>query len=918
MRTFASISKKKASARSTHTLRPPVYGLDRTRQAGTIRHILGTSRIQPKLTVGAPNDVCEQEADRAADAVMRMPDEASARRPLEGDARVQLTPLGNDANGADLQRQVEEEEEEEELLQPKSEGSDRPPVTPALEGAIAGRRGTGRLLPAQRRAFFEPRMQFDFSKVNVHTDNEAAQMNQALGARAFTYGRDIFFGAGEYAPETQSGEHLLAHELAHVIQQGRSGAYPATVAQQAGLEQAADIAAAALTTTDHRFVSVSGASANWLACNRRSSRGSHGLRRGTADGVQFQEGPRDVIALRLSNISGDMSSILSSIDAVMANFGSADRSYVRALDFAALLAARLAELGHPAATGGGSRMSRDRWLTIRVRIVRGQGGRIEGLRLMPQAQVTEAPEGLAIEGEQPEPVLEVRPPVVEAPREEPAESTGWRGWAESIGEGLEAAGDLVSGRWFWDPIMDQMAEWERDLAAIGETEGRTIEVSGTEAALIPIGILFTVIYGILGTANLLAEVNPYNLVLRELSRRARALSGSYTRAQFERDMRVVGEEAWGILTLGLGRAIDHMREGIRDANTFRTTQAVTEIVMAIEAVIGLVAGVRSMSSSARMSAAVEAEAATGVEAGAVEAATRPTEPGPGAVERSTVPAPDLPYRTTEPGAGAAERATVPEPDLPYRTTESGAGAAERATVPEADLPHRATEPGVGAAERTTVPEPGLAERPTEAGPAPTERTATPEQGPPTEGRPTGPTGGLRVRRPIRDLAEARQLRDRLVSEAEGVELMPDHAYFAEEYRALGGTGEVPYAYEQTNGRVVFDTTRVGWPSQQALRRGAVHQAARARAAREARVAAEAAMREASAARWQQRVDTPVEARAAIDRQLEAGMRRQVRLLLSEETYLSRWRAAGGGDPVPVAFFDTEGVLWVNQPGLGGM
>ncbi|MGD9788977.1 MAG: DUF4157 domain-containing protein, partial [Sulfuricellaceae bacterium] len=726
-------------------------------------------------------------------------------------------------------------------------------------------------------------MQFDFSQVKVHTDNEAAQMNQALGARAFTYGRDIFFGAGEYAPETQSGEHLLAHELAHVIQQGRSGAYPATVAQQAGLEQAADIAAAALTATDHRFVSVSGASANWLACNRRSSRGSHGLRRGTADGVQFQEGPRDVIALRLSNISGDMSSILSSIDAVMANFGSADRSCVRALDFAALLEARLAALGHPAATGGGSRMSRDRWLTIRVRIVRGQGGRIEGLRLMPQAQVTEAPEGLAIEGEQPEPVLEVRPPVVEAPREEQAEPTGWRRWAESIGEGLEAAGDLVSGRWFWDPIMGQMAEWERDLAAIGETEGRTIEVSGTEAALIPIGILFTVIYGILGTANLLAQVNPYNLALQGLSRRARALSGSYNRAQFERDMRVVGEEAWGILTLGLGRAIDHMREGIRDANTFRTTQAVTEIVMAIEAVIGLVAGVRSMSSSARMSAAVEAEAATGVEAGAAEAATRPTEPGPGAVERSTVPEPDLPYRTTEPGAGAAERATVPEPDLP----------------------HRATEPGVGAAERTTVPESGLAERPTEAGPAPTERTTTPEQGPPTEGPPTGPGGGLRVRRPIRDLAEARQLRDRLVSEAEGVELMPDHAYFAEEYRALGGTGEVPYAYEQTNGRVVVDASRTGWPPDAVTRMGAERLAARAEAARPA------------VEGWSEGVASGVRAAPVRIDSLAEAQRLQQAYVQGERSggYVNHidpaelqrhWEASGGEGPAPMAWVDEAG------------
>lgn len=62
-------------------------------------------------------------------------------------------------------------------------------------------------------------MRHDFSKVRVHTDNEAVQMNQKLGARAFTHGRDIYFGAGQNKPQSTAGERLLAHELTHVVQQ---------------------------------------------------------------------------------------------------------------------------------------------------------------------------------------------------------------------------------------------------------------------------------------------------------------------------------------------------------------------------------------------------------------------------------------------------------------------------------------------------------------------------------------------------------------------------------------------------------------------------------------------------------------------------------------------------------------------------
>lgn len=64
----------------------------------------------------------------------------------------------------------------------------------------------------------------DFSGVRVHADREAARLSRAFGARAFTVGSHVYFGAGEYSPGHERGLHLLAHELTHVIQQEGSGA----------------------------------------------------------------------------------------------------------------------------------------------------------------------------------------------------------------------------------------------------------------------------------------------------------------------------------------------------------------------------------------------------------------------------------------------------------------------------------------------------------------------------------------------------------------------------------------------------------------------------------------------------------------------------------------------------------------------
>jgi uncharacterized protein DUF4157 len=88
-----------------------------------------------------------------------------------------------------------------------------------LPVAAVGLPSAGRLLEPATRAFMEPRLGRNFSEVRIHTDDHAARSAAALGAPAYTIGRDIAFGPGRYAPETSAGRELLAHELAHVRQQ---------------------------------------------------------------------------------------------------------------------------------------------------------------------------------------------------------------------------------------------------------------------------------------------------------------------------------------------------------------------------------------------------------------------------------------------------------------------------------------------------------------------------------------------------------------------------------------------------------------------------------------------------------------------------------------------------------------------------
>lgn len=107
-----------------------------------------------------------------------------------------------------------------EPLAPDHDAPQRVGATRPARAGGAARHGAGAALPAPLRDEFGARLGADFSAVRVHTDREAGASALALGARAYSAGRDLVFAPGHYAPHTAAGRELLAHELCHVAQEG--------------------------------------------------------------------------------------------------------------------------------------------------------------------------------------------------------------------------------------------------------------------------------------------------------------------------------------------------------------------------------------------------------------------------------------------------------------------------------------------------------------------------------------------------------------------------------------------------------------------------------------------------------------------------------------------------------------------------
>lgn len=157
--------------------------------------------LQTKLKIGEPGDKYEQEADQVAEQVMRMPETS-------------------------IQRRVRPQKEEERIVQRKTISNQAFPFEQQQESSIVLSnvnkhpaesdliKGGERLLPSVAE-FYETRFGRDFSSVRVHTGETSLRYNDALNAYAFTYGSHIWLGTGLQ----QQPSNILAHELAHVVQQ---------------------------------------------------------------------------------------------------------------------------------------------------------------------------------------------------------------------------------------------------------------------------------------------------------------------------------------------------------------------------------------------------------------------------------------------------------------------------------------------------------------------------------------------------------------------------------------------------------------------------------------------------------------------------------------------------------------------------
>ena len=160
-------------------------------------HTPAVGTIETKLTVNTPGDAHEQKADAVAEQVLRM-------------ATPEVPP-------------VQRQPKEEKRIRRKTAGdAEMPTASPIVHEVL---RSSGQPLDPAMRAYMEPRLGHDFSRVRVHHDRKAAESAKSINALAYTSGNHIAFADGQYSPTTEAGKRLLAHELVHTLQQGNNVVY---------------------------------------------------------------------------------------------------------------------------------------------------------------------------------------------------------------------------------------------------------------------------------------------------------------------------------------------------------------------------------------------------------------------------------------------------------------------------------------------------------------------------------------------------------------------------------------------------------------------------------------------------------------------------------------------------------------------
>lgn len=222
--------------------------------------------VQPRLNISPPDDPLEKEAEAVADrtvqrlarstadsppavasvpppVIQKAPDEEQQAPEEDADIAPMIMrrvfysapadPPPPSADPPPIQRRPIFEsaaDQPDESLQRQS-NAPVPAPPPDFSARLQSSKGGGAPLPSGVQQPMEQAMGADFSQVRIHADRSAADMSRSIQAKAFTHGNDVYFNEGQYAPHSTEGQHLLAHELTHTVQQG-GGVQPALLQRQ--------------------------------------------------------------------------------------------------------------------------------------------------------------------------------------------------------------------------------------------------------------------------------------------------------------------------------------------------------------------------------------------------------------------------------------------------------------------------------------------------------------------------------------------------------------------------------------------------------------------------------------------------------------------------------------------------------------
>ncbi|MFH6989266.1 DUF4157 domain-containing protein [Flavobacterium collinsii] len=155
--------------------------------------------------------------------VQKKSDKKEEEKPVQkkSDKKEEEKPIQAKCDNCEKEETVQskDKKEEDKAVQKKEQNPDAEINDNELEGKLDHSKGGGAGLDKKTKGEMESGFGADFSDIKIHTDTNAVQMSQELGAQAFTNGNDVYFNKGKYNPDSREGKHLLAHELTHTIQQ---------------------------------------------------------------------------------------------------------------------------------------------------------------------------------------------------------------------------------------------------------------------------------------------------------------------------------------------------------------------------------------------------------------------------------------------------------------------------------------------------------------------------------------------------------------------------------------------------------------------------------------------------------------------------------------------------------------------------